>query len=528
MSNIVKGSGLIYTTGQPNTIPAQGYDSEFAIDVNGNQYAWNRTTSVWDNLGQSIEIATSSVAPTHTPSNFRPRFVVTPDRTLYFHSGSLWGIVGALPSGVISSSAQIGPTGIYSGSGTIPTGTAAQLYNNSPKMQQHFLFNSTSIVGAGQLFGMQQIMPIANYNSIVGFYQNDPAFFIHIENTDSQYKTINTFNTNKVEFSAESPDYTTKVIKLEPNAISIADNKHSIILSDDNLAINIGSKSGVTGSFLISDSRNIPYGVIYNDDYSATFIDRSLVDKGYVDNTAISASLIAGRGGIYNGSGNISGTTVAQLQTNAKLHFKYPSGIIGVNINGEGGNVTILSENSNNYLYVFDDYLNLGSIFPSGQSILSFDKSSETVIFSDNRSVPLGIEYESNYSSTFTSRSLVDKGYVDNNIRKAFTPITVTGEKGSLVASGSFTPSINRIICEGGTYDSITINIENENTGIFYDGQEIEFVGVNALTTSLSFNFSIFYTPSGLDLSQNIGTKIIKFAWCNDFGSWIIVNYIDK
>jgi hypothetical protein len=90
MSNIVKGSGIIYTTGKPNTIPNTGSDAEFAISTDGNQWAWNRTTNVWDNLGYGIEVATSSLAPTHTPTDFRPRFVVTPARKFYFYSGS-WG-----------------------------------------------------------------------------------------------------------------------------------------------------------------------------------------------------------------------------------------------------------------------------------------------------------------------------------------------------------------------------------------------------------------------------------------------------
>jgi hypothetical protein len=118
MSNIIKGSGIIYTTGQPNTIPSVGTDAEFAIDVNGVQYAWNRDTLVWDNIGQGIEIASTNGVPVTTPTKFKPRFVVTPDRSLYFYSGS-WGKVNPLPSGLFSSSAQVGRTGIYSGSGTL-------------------------------------------------------------------------------------------------------------------------------------------------------------------------------------------------------------------------------------------------------------------------------------------------------------------------------------------------------------------------------------------------------------------------
>lgn len=178
MSNIVKGSGLLYTTGVPNTIPSTAHDSEFAIDINGNHYAWNRTTTKWDNLGQGIEIATSSIAPTHVPTKFRPRFVITPQRKLYFYSGS-WGLVNAPdgqytaiesyypslavdvgssgdaptyyiylnPNGATDGQALVwsdadgdwvpgtvggssGPTGIYSGSGTVPDGTIATVANN--------------------------------------------------------------------------------------------------------------------------------------------------------------------------------------------------------------------------------------------------------------------------------------------------------------------------------------------------------------------------------------------------------------
>jgi hypothetical protein len=40
--------------------------------------------------------------------------------------------------------------------------------------------------------------------------------------------------------------------------------------------------------------------------------------------------------------------------------------------------------------------------------------SDGTVVFNDSRATPVGIEYASDYSATFTDRSLVDKEYVDN------------------------------------------------------------------------------------------------------------------
>jgi hypothetical protein len=178
MSNITKGSGIIYTTGKPNTIPQTSYDAEFAIDTTGNQYAWNRTNNVWDSLGQGIEIATSSVAPTHTPNMFRPRFVVTPSREMYFYSGS-WAKVNALPSGVYSSSAQIGPTGIYSGSGTI---TAPRIVNISSSLYTYdaqFLLGAASnyqvISGDGfKTIGFETIDD-ADQMGFIGFIEEEAA-----------------------------------------------------------------------------------------------------------------------------------------------------------------------------------------------------------------------------------------------------------------------------------------------------------------------------------------------------------------
>jgi hypothetical protein len=240
MSNIIKGSGIIYTTGQPNTIPSVGTDAEFAIDVNGVQYAWNRDTLVWDNIGQGIEIASTNGVPVTTPTKFKPRFVVTPDRTLYFYSGS-WGKVNPLPSGVFSSSAQIGRTGIYSGSGTL---------------------NGLTIV------------------------DNLGAFPFRIEsiNNDENFKFI--LNPSNEIFLGQTNGAN----------IQITSDPHMLIGSTDNFILidPIGSYSGTSG---IKITNATGKGLEYNTDYTDTLItnDRSIPDVGIIRDQLTSSYAMNGR-----------------------------------------------------------------------------------------------------------------------------------------------------------------------------------------------------------------------------------------
>ena len=470
MSNIQKGSGLIYTTGIPNTIPVQGTDSEFAIDVNGNQYAWNRNNSVWDNLGQAIEIATSSGVPTHTPTKFRPRFVVTPDRNFYFYSGS-WGKVGTLPSGLISSSAQIGPTGIYSGSGTVPSGTRATgQFGDGDSVQTRLTFGDKS------------------------YYQDNFADGF----STFGFETIDvTDTTGFIGFESEDGEETHPIIR---SALATGDR----------------SQIRVTPAHIFIESPVFELNPTFNG-FNSTFI----VQPSYLsgdDNKFI---------GFYNSNHSYFGSF--KNDSNASEFA-----IGGTFVGADRATRIVISENGQyvragwngleSSLNVYDGRIDLRSEQNDGK--YSIIEMSSSGLFVEGFGTFRGIQYRGNYTGSFTSGSLVDKRYVDANIHKAFTPITITGVTGSLIASGTFSPSINRITCPGGDYVSITVNIENE--GNFRDGQEIEFVGLNALTTTLVFNFSIFYSPSNLDLYKNTGIKIVKFAWSTNFAAWIIVNYIDE
>lgn len=252
MSNIVKGSGLLYTTGIPNTIPSTAHDSEFAIDINGNQYAWNRTTSVWDNLGQGIEIATSSIAPTHVPSKFRPRFVITPQRKLYFYSGS-WGQVNA-PDGLYTAVSNYYPSIAVDveGSGVAPTYYVYLNQNGATDGQALVWSDADSDWVPGTVGGT---------SGPTGIYSGSGVVPDGTVATLSGSLTLNYSNENQAMY-------------IQPDAVVITADEGGTVISM------------ARGFFVSSNFDNM--GIQYDTDYSATIKenDRSIPDVGTVKQIA--------------------------------------------------------------------------------------------------------------------------------------------------------------------------------------------------------------------------------------------------
>jgi hypothetical protein len=498
MSNIVKGSGIIYTTGVPNTIPNQGTDAEFAIDINGNQYAWNRTNTVWDNVGQGIEIATSSLAPTHTPSNFRPRFLMTPSRELYFYSGS-WGTVGSLPSGLISSSAQIGPTGIYSGSGMIPAGTEAILETNG-----------------------EFVLEYSNVN---------PA--IYINDTDEGDAGV---------------------------TIAARDSFNQLSIYKNNIFIGDTSPEGITMEInrvdeimRINDNRSTPTGIQYGGNYTSSFTTSSLIDRRYADKhiafsssaAATSASLITGRGGIYNGSGVVPPMTMAKVnyssdagQTGSLLFSEYSDYDIlkGYDIRRFG-----LSHNMTGSAYGFGGFVStsgstfqiLSSVSQSITQECKFEVSPQKITFysesgSNNRGT---IEFNSNDGLKYltvppplTKYSFVHKDYVDTAINSR--PLTIpalSGSKGNFESTVSFSTSNKRILVYGITLTELIVNVQPES---YLDGTDFELIFIASVVNTLTIQFDLGSTT--VPISNITGFHTVKyiFTYFQPSNIWIITDYV--
>ena len=105
---------------------------------------------------------------------------------------------------------------------------------------------------------------------------------------------------------------------------------------------------------------------------------------------------------------------------------------------GTGGALTVFQGGD-----VTDAQASLNSYSGGGAATLSFGRSptyGDGVKFYDNRTTKVGIEYSDDYSSDFTSRSLVDKAYVDAAVGGGGAVSSVFGRSGVVTAtSGDYT-----------------------------------------------------------------------------------------
>jgi hypothetical protein len=158
------------------------------------------------------------------------------------------------------------------------------------------------------------------------------------------------------------------------------------------------------------------YGVQYDQDWSANYTNRSLVDKEYVD-THISSGA-TGLGGVLsisnstgandilasNGYGiaNYDGVQKSKgLGFDSDSVFLY-SGTGSIEDYSPNGMLSMDSAGSINVQTVDSLYVNM-NLYGSGTGVFNVNGHSSFA----------GIQYQNNYSANYTSRSLVDKGYVD-------------------------------------------------------------------------------------------------------------------
>lgn len=193
-------------------------------------------------------------------------------------------------------------------------------------------------------------------------------------------------------------------------------------------------------------------GLVYEGDYSADFVDRSLVDKEYVDNKVAPATLqsVLDNGTVAFEDAAIGGPSMAQIDLiNKSVSFLLSDGA-----------------HKNNYFGLDQRSVSLGGISETGSSDIQMDLDEGSILMSasDGQGTDVRVKlkqagslsYGADYSSTFTSRSLVDKGYVDNAIANSsggdFIPLTGT-EVGKPL-TGNVALSYANFISGSGDYQS--------------------------------------------------------------------------
>ena len=238
-------------------------------------------------------------------------------------------------------------------------------------------------------------------------------------------------------------------------------------------------------------------GLTYNADYSANYTNRSLVDKEYVDSVAAAAD----GNGIYDGSGIIIGDTTADLSSGGSFNIAYDStGLPGIGISDTSGSIYL--EDSTGLHSV---NMTLASAkMSSGSSNIALSTTDH--IFTDGHGTPKGLQYNADYSATYTNRSLVDKEYVDNN----------AGGSSIYTASGTVPTSVVATLTDdltfttdavggfflanvGNLFGSFMLLNETQGQLKFYDAGSSNEVIVNAGGINLNTTLGDLVTITGQD-----------------------------
>jgi len=165
----------------------------------------------------------------------------------------------------------------------------------------------------------------------------------------------------------------------------------------------------------------------YLSDYSADFIDRSLVDKAYVD------SKVSLQGVLNNGSYAIDEATQS---------------VINIDLSN-GGFQTYLQDSNQSILASISSNLMMTSIVHRdglGESFINVVTGSEGMLFSNTSPISnltaqvalignQGLVYAEDYSSRFTNKSLVDKAYVDASFTRTKDIEITDSTKGIILTS---------------------------------------------------------------------------------------------
>jgi len=212
-----------------------------------------------------------------------------------------------------------------------------------------------------------------------------------------------------------------------------------------NVEFNMNYNSLGSGNFMISGHTNFS-GITYDQDYSANFTNRSLVDKQYVD------SLIGGGGTLDSvlTNGNTTGANDISLDDNGsgftqsiKVDGNVLDGGFKFEDIGSGAwapTIRVNNGNAQNYITIGDSetiihnsqadaFVNRFSRITNGPTEIilnvddiyglqgtQIDMTSGFITIAGTSPTFPGVEYDVDYSTNFTNRSLVDKEYVDNSV----------------------------------------------------------------------------------------------------------------
>ncbi len=238
------------------------------------------------------------------------------------------------------------------------------------------------------------------------------------DNSYTQFKVRNDNDTGNgagaiIELKGSGADYTNNMYIGKYGASfwipELRDN--GAVLTDKNLVIGTASDSQeihfVTGNSY-SDLRPVVVadneGFRYTSDLSATFVDRTLVDKEYVDDAIVNSV-----NSIYVLDGTLTGDRVLNADDNDLTFTR----LDGFTVLADDG--AILTGIKSKYWQTKDN-LYLGIEQKDTNQITYLNISNNDFTIGSTHANFKGATYAADYSSNFVDNSLVTKKYVDDNI----------------------------------------------------------------------------------------------------------------
>ena len=217
-------------------------------------------------------------------------------------------------------------------------------------------------------------------------------------------------------------------------------------------------------------------GMEYNDDYSLNFVTHSLVDKQYVDSqfTGFNLDVVLAAGNNSQANDIVMGTATSIKSANG-------GGQIDLDLSGNADEVVISTDGGAQA----ESFISLTATDLLIQSVGNITLDGQGLRASSNDS--LGIVYQADYSATFITQSLVNKGYVDSGTSSLWSAInSINTDYISEIIPGTG-------LTGGGTYGTINIDIEIGN-GLQFVTNSISLGGTLSQDTIIigdSFNFTL-------------------------------------
>ncbi len=307
---------------------------------------------------------------------------------------------------------------ITDGAGTLSWATSSDLVYN--------IYNSDGLIPE------DRDVTIADGYELRFVDQSNPANFLYFQ---PDYNTNGNLRIGAVNNDEGNTNHYLEFMDnfkmVSQHGIEIDASTSQVDLYGNNAVLHIGADNQFY-DFRAAGSR---YGLRYESDFSADFVDRSLVDKEYVDNRVASST-----NNIYGTDGYLASDRIVN---------GIGRGLYVSTTNGGFFDADIRDGSDLGFIHVRPDEVEMnvanpsqysGLVFNSGGVSFTHNASASTTQFYIGSNMMLtdgmnlrGIEYAADYSANYTNRTLVDKEYVDNLV--ASTSGNIYTQDGTLMAN---------------------------------------------------------------------------------------------